>query len=121
MSNQHSDEQASAIDMDRHSLRQRLHEQDVQKIADQVSQRLQPPRRSTSQAIAQDIAHMQTRLKTHHKIIYVSLVFFGVVLVWYGLWTLLGDWALIRQHPTIALVAGILLLTATGQFYKELT
>lgn len=101
----------------------RLHEDDMQHIADQVTEKLQSQQnqpQSTGQAVVQDIETMQNRLKTHHKIIYVSLVFSGVVLVWFGLWTLLVEWTFVHHHPSIALVAGIVLLALTGQFYKEL-
>lgn len=58
-------------------------------------------------------------LKLHHRILYTSCVFTGVVLVWYGLWDIVTAIPLLNR-PLVALVTGVLLLVFTGSFFREL-
>lgn len=53
-------------------------------------------------------------LSRARKALYMSAVFTGLVLVWYGVWTAVGDiWPL--SNPAVAIIAGVLLLLATGK------
>lgn len=58
-------------------------------------------------------------LRLHHKILYTACTFFGVVLVWYGLWDIVTAIPFL-DNPLVALTVGVGLLFFTGTFFKEL-
>lgn len=65
-----------------------------------------------------DLFRIRQDLSKLHKTFYVSAVFFGLVLVWYGVWTSIGNiWPL--SNPAVAIILGVLILLATGKI-KEL-
>ena len=57
--------------------------------------------------------------KLHHKIIFAFLVFFGINLVWYGMWEIISKLPWIR-NPVTAIVIGAIILIVTGYFYENL-
>ena len=59
------------------------------------------------------------RFKLRHKIIFAFLVFFGINLVWYGMWMIISDIPVLN-NPVIALILGVIILIATGFFYENL-
>jgi hypothetical protein len=59
------------------------------------------------------------RFKIHHKIIFAFVVFFGINLLWYGMWTLVDDTPILH-NPFIALISGAIILIVTGYFYENL-
>lgn len=67
----------------------------------------------------EDLFRIRKDLKIHHKIIFVSLVFLGLVLTWYGVWTAIAEIPYIQQ-PLVALVLGVVVLVLTGKT-KDLT
>jgi len=62
---------------------------------------------------------LQKDIKLYHKIIYLVLIFLGLVFTWYGTWTLIARIPIV-QNPVVALVVGILMLSFTGTLYQEL-
>ncbi len=64
-----------------------------------------------------DIFKMRATLRTRYKLLYVSLVFTGLSLCWYGVWK--GVQAVpILNNPFVAVLAGLLLLYLTGRVNK---
>ena len=59
------------------------------------------------------------KFKLRHKIIFPFLVFFGINLFWYGMWMIVSDIPLLN-NPIVALIAGGVILIATGYFYEDL-
>ena len=57
--------------------------------------------------------------KLHHKIIFAFLVFFGINLVWYGMWEIISYLPLLR-NPIVAILVGAFILITTGYFYENL-
>ena len=68
--------------------------------------------------IAKEKSYMN-KFKLRHKIIFAFLVFFGINLLWYGMWMIVSDipWL---NHPIVALIAGAIILIVTGYFYENL-
>jgi len=48
------------------------------------------------------------------------LVFLGVVLIWYGVWDIVGVIPILK-NPYVAAMVGIVILALTGTFYKKLS
>jgi len=69
--------------------------------------------------IAREITGLQENLQLHHKILYGILVFFGLVLIWYGAWYLVGITPVLKV-PFVALIVGVVLLVSTRTLYKKL-
>lgn len=69
--------------------------------------------------ITGEITGLQENLRLHHKILYGILVFFGLVLIWYGAWYLVGITPVLKV-PFIALIVGVLLLVSTRTLYRKL-
>lgn len=90
-------------------------EEFVRRVADEVERRLTEPAAS----VEQKVQGARETFKLHYKIIYGTLVFLGVVLVWFGIWTRTAA-APVLSNPVISLAAGVLLLTVTGSFFKSL-
>ena len=59
------------------------------------------------------------QLKLHHKIIFAFLVFFGLNLVWYGMWEIVSKLPILK-NPVAALICGAIILIVTGYFYENL-
>lgn len=59
------------------------------------------------------------RLKLHHKIIFAFLVFFGINLLWYGMWEIVSDIPFLN-NPFVALCLGSIILIATGYLHETL-
>ncbi len=57
---------------------------------------------------------MRKDLQFHHKILFVTLVFIGLVLCWYGVWSLVGEIPVIK-NPLVALIVGVLILWLTDR------
>ena len=72
-----------------------------------------------TQKIAREITGLQENLQLHHKILYGILAFFGLVLIWYGAWYLVGITPVLKI-PFIALIVGVVLLVSTRTLYKKL-
>ena len=67
-----------------------------------------------------EVRELQQRLKLHHKIAYGSMVFLGVLLMWYGAWTAIATVPILK-NPAVALVTGMVLLGLTGVLYNKMT
>lgn len=76
-------------------------------------------RRTMIEVFFRDILSVRQDLQLHHKIVYVFLVFTGLVLVWYGLWGMLAKVPLLN-NPVVAFFAGIGALVFTGTFFRQL-
>lgn len=77
-------------------------------------------RKKIAGQIIADVTRTREGLKLHHKIIYTSCIFLGVVLVWYGLWDIISRIPFLKE-PIVALGTGVALLFFTGTFFKELS
>lgn len=61
-----------------------------------------------------DLFKVRQDLSRLRKALYIGVVFTGLVLVWYGVWTAVGHiWPL--SEPPVAIIVGVLLLLATGK------
>ena len=96
-----------------------LNERDIKRIGEEVSRHLEAESH-LSEKMTGEINRFDQNLKLHHKIIYGTLVFLGVVLIWYGLWDIVGMIPILK-NPYVATVAGIIILALTGTFYKKLS
>jgi pilus assembly protein TadC len=63
--------------------------------------------------------YYMNRLKLRHKITFAFLVFFGINLLWYGMWGIVEDIPFLN-NPIVSLIIGALILIATGYFYENL-
>lgn len=63
--------------------------------------------------------YYMNRLKLRHKITFAFLVFFGINLLWYGMWGIVEDIPFLNK-PIVSLIIGALILIATGYFYENL-
>lgn len=97
---------------------QAMSDENIKRIAEEVVIRIKRSKDLPS-TIKQDILGIQKSLKLHHKIIYLALIFLGVVLVWYGAWTIVAQIPVLN-NPVVAIVIGVILLIFTGTIYKEL-
>lgn len=70
--------------------------------------------------MVQEISAFQKNLKLHHKIAYGTMVFLGVLLMWYGTWGAVASIPVLKE-PAVALAAGISLLALIGVLYSKLT
>jgi hypothetical protein len=62
----------------------------------------------------EDLFRIRRDLSILHKAAYIGIVFLGLVLAWYGVWTAVSEiWPL--NNPAVATVAGVLLLIITGK------
>lgn len=73
----------------------------------------------TEKAILADVENFQENLRLHHKIFYAALVFFGLVLLWCGLWTLIPHIPVVK-NPIAAIFVGMAILALTGTLYRKL-
>jgi hypothetical protein len=96
-----------------------LNEQDIKRIGEEVT-RYQKAESHLSEKLTSEVNRFDQNLKLHHKIIYGALVFLGVVLIWYGLWDIVGVIPILK-NPYVAAVTGIIILALTGTFYKKLS
>jgi hypothetical protein len=98
-----------------------LDDDSISKIADEVKRRNEGHnrRRNAAEVLFRDILTVRGDLQAHHKIIYVLLVFFGMVLVWYGVWGIVSVFPVLK-NPVAAFFAGIAVLFFTGTFYRRL-
>ena len=67
-----------------------------------------------------EMGEFQRGLKAHHKVAYGTMVFLGVLLMWYGTWGLIAMVPVLKQ-PAVALSVGVGLLALTGVLYSKLT
>ena len=67
-----------------------------------------------------EVGEFQRGLKVHHKIAYGTMVFLGVLLMWYGTWGLIATIPVLKLPP-VALITGVVLLALTGVLYNKLT
>jgi len=96
-----------------------LNEQDIKRIGAEISRHLKDSPHP-SEKIIDGVNRFDRELKLHHKIIYGSLVFLGVVLIWYGVWDIVGVIPILK-NPYVATITGIIILALTGAYYKELS
>ena len=61
---------------------------------------------------------MVRKFKFHHKAIFAFIVFVGAVFLWYGVWTIISDIAIVN-NPYVATVIGLIILLATGMYYDN--
>ncbi len=59
------------------------------------------------------------KFKLHHKATFAFLVFFGINLLWYGMWAVVSDIPFLN-NPIVALITGGIILIVTGYFYDNL-
>lgn len=67
-----------------------------------------------------EVGEFQRGLKVHHKVAYGTMVFLGVLLMWYGTWGLIARIPVLKLPP-VALAVGVVLLALTGVLYSKLT
>ena len=67
-----------------------------------------------------ELQEAQQGLKLHHKIAYGTMVFLGVMMLWYGTWGIIAQIPIIKGPP-VALATGVALLALTGVLYSKLT
>ncbi|MFP4481889.1 MAG: hypothetical protein ACLFN0_03735 [Thermovirgaceae bacterium] len=98
-----------------------LDEASISKIADEVRRRNKRHncRQNLADVFLRDILTIREDLEVHHKILYVLLVFLGMVLVWYGVWGIVAVVPLFK-NPVVAFFAGVAVLFFTGTFYRRL-
>jgi hypothetical protein len=98
-----------------------LDDDSISKIADEVKRRNEGPnrRQNVAEVVFRDILTVREDLEAHHKVIYVLLVFFGMVLVWYGVWGIVAVFPVLK-NPVAAFFAGVAVLFFTGTFYRRL-
>lgn len=87
-------------------------------IEDEVSRQLASL--NLTRKVWGELGEFQRRLKVHHKIAYGTMVFLGVLLMWYGTWGLIAGVPVLKLPP-VALATGITLLALTGVLYSKLT
>src|SRR5581483_9203054 len=59
------------------------------------------------------------KLKLRHKVIFAFIVFFGINLLWYGMWGLVEEIPFLNI-PVISLIIGSIILIVTGFFYENM-
>lgn len=98
-----------------------LDDASISKIASEIRRqdRRRHTRRNLMDVLFKDVLTVRDDLQLHHKIFYVFLVFFGMVLVWYGVWGIIAVFPVLK-NPIIALFAGVAVLFFTGTFYRRL-
>ena len=116
MSEKERTDQADSVSGD---SRVTLNEQDIKRIGEAVSRHLKAESH-LSEKMTDEINRFDQNLKLHHKIIYGALVFLGVVLIWYGVWDIVGVIPILK-NPYVAAMTGIIILALTGTFYKKLS
>ncbi|MBN1152589.1 MAG: hypothetical protein JXA58_05195 [Dehalococcoidia bacterium] len=67
-----------------------------------------------------EVGEFQQGLKIHHKVAYGTMVFLGVMMMWYGTWGLVAMIPVLKS-PAVALTTGVALLALTGVLYSKLT
>jgi len=96
-----------------------LDDDSVERIADAISRKPRAGVTSFGKNIFRGLGLVRSDLKFHHKVIYALLVFLGLVLVWYGLWSIISVIPILNK-PFVALATGIAVLVLTGAFFREL-
>lgn len=98
-----------------------LDDASISKIARELQRRdkRRHARRNLMDVLFKDILTVRDDLQLHHKILYVFLVFFGMVLVWYGVWGIIAVFPVLK-NPIVAFFAGVAVLFFTGTFYRRL-
>ena len=96
-----------------------LNERDIRRIGEEVSKYLKA-KSHLSEKMIDEVNRVDQDLRLHHKIIYGTLVFLGVVLIWYGVWDIVGVIPILK-NPYVAAITGIIILALTGTFYKKLS
>ena len=96
-----------------------LNEQDIKRIEEEILKHLKE-REDHSEKIIGGVNRFDQNMRLHHKIIYGVLVFLGVVLVWYGVWDIVGVIPILK-NPYVAVVVGVAILVLTGTFYKKIS
>lgn len=86
-------------------------------IGEEISRQIKT-KHLTEKAMLADVEKFQENFRTYHKVLYGALVFFGVVLVWYGLWTVIPDIPGLK-NPIVAVLVGMAILVSTGTWYKK--
>lgn len=96
-----------------------LDDDSVERIADAISRKPRAGVKRFEENISNGLGIMRNDLKFHHKVIYALLVFLGLVLVWYGLWSIISIIPVLNK-PFVALATGIIVLVLTGAFFKKI-
>lgn len=71
-----------------------------------------------SRRVFKEIESFRSHLELHHKIIYAFLVFFGAVLIWYGMWQVVAMIPYL-SNPVLAILLGSLMLAFAGAFFRK--
>ncbi len=66
---------------------------------------------------AEDIFKVRKTLVTRYKILYITMVFTGLTLCWYGVWMGVQETPILN-HPVVAIIVGLALLALTGRVNK---
>ena len=100
-----------------HATNREAEEEFIRRVGDEVERRMRASGKLGT--VEKEAEEAQRDLKLHHRIIYGSLVFFAVVLVWYGLDELIPEIPVLETGVG-AVVAGVLLLALCGSLFKSL-
>jgi hypothetical protein len=71
------------------------------------------------QNIIKETNSWQRRLKRRHRMLYALFTFIGVMLLWYGFWTLISEIPILN-NPYLASVLGFVILLVLHQFYDNM-
>ena len=96
-----------------------LDDDSVERIADAIIRKPGVGVTRLGESTEKWLGTFRNNLKFHHKVIYALMIFLGLVLVWYGLWSIISVIPVLNK-PFVALAAGITVLALTGAFFKEL-
>lgn len=98
-------------DVEHHKRRFLIREIDSEQVISDMKERLQ-------RLQAKEKYYMD-KLKLRHKITFAFLVFFGINLLWYGMWGIVEEIPFLN-NPIVSLIIGAIILVATGYFYENL-
>jgi uncharacterized membrane protein len=88
-------------------------------IKDMDSERVFSEMKETLQRLQAKEKYYMDKLRLRHKITFAFLVFFGINLLWYGMWGIVEDIPFLN-NPIVSLAIGAIILVATGYFYENL-
>lgn len=74
--------------------------------------------KNIEQQLVKNNKKIMKKFKLRHKIIFAAVVFFGAVLLWYGLWSLISEIPFLN-NPFVSIGVGLGLLLGTGMYYDN--
>jgi quinol-cytochrome oxidoreductase complex cytochrome b subunit len=98
-------------DGEHHKRRFLIREIDSEQVISDMKERLQ--------RLQAKEKYFMDKLKLRHKITFAFLVFFGINLLWYGMWGIVEEIPFLN-NPIVSLIIGAIILVATGYFYENL-